>query len=223
MRIPRIAVLIAVSAGMLTVVATTPAHADAERTRAALRMAYQREIDAQRQYAEFAEVADREGYPGVCDLFDALVRAEQVHAALHAFRLEQMDEQPVAGPSQFVVGTTSENLVASYENEMLERRTVYACFADAARDESQYDALAGFGYASCAEATHARALATAWFGLAELTSDHTYYVCTGCGRVRSDYSAAGCDCGAMTPKPLATRDHHARSREPAPVGPVAAR
>jgi rubrerythrin len=222
MRIPRIAVLIAVAAGMLMAVEAAPVRAQEGMTRIVLRKAYQREMDAQRMYEAYALRADLEGYCGAADLFDALVQAEQVHAGIHALRLEQMDEKPVAMTLPVVVGTTPENLAAAYDNEMLEYRTVYPRMADIARDEVLYDAGAGFGLARGGELTHARALAAAYFDLAAMTADHTYYLCKGCGRMRTEYSAAGCDCGAWAPKALAHRVH-ATPPIPGPVGPVAAR
>ena len=207
MRIPRIAVMIAVSAGILAAVETAPARAQEGMTRVALRKAYQREVEAQRLYEAYAERADLDGYRGAADLFDALEQAEQVHAGIHALRLEQMDEKPMAVTAPVVVGTTSENLATAYDNEILEYRTVYPRLADFAREEALYDAGAGFGLARGGELTHARALAAAYFDLAAMTVDHTYCLCKGCGRLRTEYSAVGCDCGAWAPKALATRAH----------------
>lgn len=223
MRIRRIAVLMAVAAG-LGIMAMPPAvRAEQPMTRQALRIAYQREVAAQRAYQEFAEVADREGRRGVCDLFDALNVCEQVHARLVAVQLERLDEPLVALPTEPEVGTTAANLAAAYETEMQERRVVYVKLGDAARGESQYDAVATFGYARGGELTHARAIAEAYYALADQTADHTYYVCNSCGRLRGEYSMAACECGAMTPRALATRVRTtAPERATPPTGPVAA-
>ncbi len=222
MRTPRIAVLIAVAAGVTMVAMPPLARAEEPMTREALRVAYQREVHAQQLYRAYADRADREGYRGVCDLFDALAASESVHAALEARQLERLDEPVVTLPVFPVAGTTEENLAAAYENEVLERRSVYVKLADAARGESQYDAVAAFGYARGAELTHARALADAYFGLADLRADRTYYVCRSCGRLRGEYLAAGCDCGAMTPRAVATRVR-TTTPETQPTGPVATR
>jgi rubrerythrin len=189
-------VLVAMT-GATIAMETPPAQEQEGMTLAALRIAYQREIDSQQAYAAFAVRAEQEEYLGVRDLFTALVDCEGIHARIHKLSLALMDVTPVAEPADTVVGFTVENLCTAFENEINERKVVYRAFMEYARAECQYDALARLRYARDAEATHARALNEAYFHLAEMRDPRVYFVCPACGALHCEASTTSCDCGAL--------------------------
>jgi rubrerythrin len=177
-------------------------------TVAALLLAYQRECQAQRAYVAFAQRAEVEGLREPATLFRALASAESVHAANEALALESFDVTPVDRLDDLAVGTTLENLQRSIENEVAERRVAYAKFIALARDEFCYDALATLRYSRDAEITHAIRLgvvlahlewapALASAGPSEVVTEAcaSYWVCPGCGRVRTTLPGGHCDCG----------------------------
>ena len=127
----------------------------------ALEIAHGREINARLQYLVFANHAEREGNGPVACLFRAVARAESVHAVNHAIVIERLGGTPDRRPESFVVRETAENLRAAIVTELREKDKVYRQFADYARAECLYEALASINYARCAEATHARLFAEA--------------------------------------------------------------
>jgi rubrerythrin len=196
MTIRFVATALAVSAGMLAAVGTIPARGEEGMSLASLRIAYQREVDARQQYIAYAGRAEREGYPGVRDLFLVLSRCEEVHAHLHATLLDKMDVKPVAKPTRIVVNATTQNLLDAFYNELYERKVVYDRFMEHARTECLYDIVAGLRYASDAEASHARALAGAYFHLPEMQQARAFTMCMDCGGLRCELSPNGCGCGS---------------------------
>jgi rubrerythrin len=199
---------ILVLAGMVSgVLAPAAACAEDGATVVAVEMAYNREINSRLQYLAFAKRADREGLRPIAALFRAVARAESIHAVNHEIVLAQLGGRPDASPVPFVVRSTAENLLESIDNERVERLHVYPLFADYARAECKYEALASLNYAGGAEETHARLFAAAYASLelsagppaplvavattpgeAQYTLDWlenppTFYVCPGDGSV----------------------------------------
>lgn len=138
--------------------ALTPAPAIAEdgATIVALELAHGRECNARLQYLACADRADREGYGPIAGLFRAVARAESVHAVNHEIVIAQLGGRPQWRREAFTVRSTIENLRAAIVTELGERSKVYPRFAEYARAECLYDALASMNYACGAEATHAR-------------------------------------------------------------------
>lgn len=140
--------------------------ADDGATIVALEVAHGREFNARLQYLAFAGRAEREGNGPVAGLFRAVARAESVHAVSHEIVIERLGGRPDRSPVSFVVRETAENLRTAMATECRERDHVYPRFADYARAECLYDALASINYARYAEATHARLFAMALGALA---------------------------------------------------------
>ncbi len=157
-----------VAAGFLALMGATllapgarVAIAEEGATRAAMHIAYGREVEAGVRYMAFAHRAEREGHLQAACLFYAAARAESVHAANVALALEQMGDRPRAQIRSFAVRATAENLKRSMAVERDERDRVYVIFAGHARHECLYEPLATFNYARGAEATHAGLFAQA--------------------------------------------------------------
>lgn len=194
----------------LCVLAPAPVVAEDGATIVALEIALGRECNARVQYLAFAERAEREGYGPIAGLFRAVARAESVHAVNHEVAIRQLGGRTAWTREAFVVRSTAENLRASVVTELGERAQVYPRFAEYARAECLYEALATMNYAGGAEATHAR-LFSAALGALELAaappgssvtttvlastdgarqpfpgwleSSPTFHICSGCGSV----------------------------------------
>lgn len=192
-----IVVTLAVTLAMAMAVQAPPTRGEGSMTLAALRIVHQRECDARQQYDAFAARAEEEGYLGVRDLFTALKQGEEVHVRIHEVSLGRMEVTPVVAPSGFLVDSTARNLCVSFETELNERNAVYGRLMEHARAECQYDALAGLRYARDAEATHARALANAYFHLTGMRNPRPYFVCSSCGALQSEAPTTSCVCGAF--------------------------
>lgn len=130
-------------------------------TVAALQVAYEREMNARKDYEIFARVAERAGLPRVAKLFIAIASGESTHAAIHAANLGRFGVEPEWAPASVKIGTTAENLARSIETERNERLAVYRVYAEFARLECLYDASTGFTRAGGAEDTHADMFADA--------------------------------------------------------------
>jgi rubrerythrin len=144
-------------AGMvLCMLVPAPAIAEDGATIVALEIAHGRECNARLQYLAYADRADREGYGPIATLFRVVARAESVHAVNHEIVIAQLGGRPQWRAEVFTVRSTAENLRASVVTELGERSKLYPRFAEYARAECLYDALASMNYACGAEATHAR-------------------------------------------------------------------
>ncbi len=131
------------------------------QTFSALQIAYCREVDARLRYLDYAERAEVDGYASVACLFRAIASAESVHAVNQRVAIEHLGGDAVWTRTVFDVAETAENLRAAIATELDERDRVYRRFADYARAECLYDALASINYARGAEATHAKLFADA--------------------------------------------------------------
>ncbi len=211
MRIPKALWIPAAVAAVVTTWAAPTARAEEGQTVAAARIALQREFAAREEYLAYAARADEECCEQAAALFRALATAEDVHVRNHAWALEQLGVTPTTDPVRVEVGTTPENLQAAIDGEVFERRVAYRQFMGYARDECLYDVLASFRWARDAEVTHAirLSLALAQFdygrpGVAHVASSGEdaagihYFVCMGCGCVRTEAPAGHCDCGTAS-------------------------
>lgn len=211
----------------LAMLASGVGHAAAEEgaTLAALERAYGRELNARAHYLAFASGAEREGRCGIACLFRVAARAESIHARRFAPTIEQLGGRLEWSLEPVVVRGTAENLRNSIDLERWEGERVYPRFADYARDECLYEALAMLNYARFAEATHAAMFAAALEHLeqaspgplmAHASVGHgasaippgecatTHYLCTGDGSIFSSPLTRSCpNCGTRGSRVLA--------------------
>jgi rubrerythrin len=108
------------------------------RTQENLHAAYVGEAKASVRLLAYAEQAERDGYPQMAHLFRAVAAAERVHALKHLRLLK-------------AVGTTEENLQASFEREASVSENYYREFIQVAEQEGQRAAVVSFGQARDAE------------------------------------------------------------------------
>lgn len=208
MRIPRTPWIVAALAVIAVIGTASRARAEDGQAVAAARIALQRECVARESYRAYAARADEECLAPAAVLFRALAAAEEVHVRNHTRALEALGVTPVIAPVRVVPGTTAENLQTAIDDEIFERRTVYAAFMTYARQECLYDVLASFRWARDAEATHAirLALVLAQLDAGRFGPEHAmlagvtpveahYFVCPGCGRVSTEAPLRHCACG----------------------------
>jgi len=88
------------------------------QTLAALAHAYQRETDAHRRYAAFAERATREGYKGIAYMFSAFAASEAIHARNFRTLIGQLGTEPAPAPTVVEPGDTKSNLIAAVDDEI---------------------------------------------------------------------------------------------------------
>ena len=213
MRTTNLIRVLALAALGLAAAGASRAGAEEGATLAALKLAHNREVNAQWHYLAFAGAARREGHPDIARLFTAIAFAEEVHAANHRAQVERLGEVVRPQIESIVVRSTAENLERALEIEKVEHATVYRAFGDFARRECDYDALASFNYARAAEGTHAallagalerlhdavrrpRLLASLFPVLDPAPAGPVAYVCRGCGSAFPSYPARSCpNCG----------------------------
>lgn len=111
------------------------------------------ETTASAKYAAFA-VKAQENHPEIAKLFEAVSKAEGIHAANHIKALESLGEKMEEFTPEFEVKTTLENLQAAVQGETYETETMYPQFlADAAAEKVQ-KATQSFSWASDTEKIH---------------------------------------------------------------------
>jgi rubrerythrin len=151
-------------------------------TGANLQVVFANEINARERYAAMANVAEREGYPYVAQLFRACARAEQAHADQHMRAIAWTGEEAKALLRRVSLGTTAENLKAALDLETYEANTLCPAFLARARAEHMAAAVRSMNYALAAERDHVRLLAAALQTLDQRLAARTLWVCPGCGR-----------------------------------------
>ena len=106
-----------------------------------LKAAFAGESQAHMKYLVFADKAERDGYPEVARLFQAIAYAERVHATNH---LRQLGG----------VGDTAANLAQAMGGENYEVNEMYPAFDAVARIQEEKGALRSIHYALEAEKIH---------------------------------------------------------------------
>lgn len=217
-----------------------PAPAEDGATLVALEMAWQREINAMWHYRAYAHSAEREGLPGIAFLFQTIASAESIHAARHAVAIEALGGRMVPNRASVVVGCAADNLRRSVDLERWERDGVYPRFAEMAREEHLYEALAALNYAGTAEGTHAAMLSAALKRLEgeplppliplepwhSESGSVTVYLCPGDGSVFDAPMVRRCpNCGSRAAGAIVLTgpDPGRRTLQASPTGPVAIR
>jgi rubrerythrin len=119
------------------------------------------------RYLIFAEIADKEGYPGAARLFRAASKAEMFHALSH---LRAMG----------TAKGTLENLQTALEGENHEFKKMYPAMVQDAVAESEIEARHSLEYAMSVEMIHAKLFKKA-IADPHSNEDAVYYVCPLCG------------------------------------------
>jgi rubrerythrin len=158
-------------------------------TKENLKEAFAGESQANQKYLAFAKKAEQDGFPNIARLFRTTAAAENLHAEGHFGALGG-------------VGTTAENLEAAIGGETYEYTKMYPPMLERAEAEN-HPAKRMFGYATKAEAVHARlyglALEAARKG--KDLAETRFYLCSVCGHIEFGNAPEKCPiCGAGTKK-----------------------
>ncbi len=139
-------------------------------TKKSLEEAFAGESMAHMKYLAFAEVAEKEGFPKIANLFRAIAYAEQVHAINHARQLG-------------LIKKTAENLQSGIDGEHFEIEEMYPAYDAIAQLQQEKGAQRTIHYAIEAEKIHEEmykdALEKAQNG--EDIEAEEVYVCPVCG------------------------------------------
>jgi len=162
----------------------------AKMTEKSLNEAFAGESQAHMRYLNFAQAAEKEGFPNIGKLFKAIAFAEQVHASNH---LKTLDG----------VGKTEENLQAAIEGETFETDEMYPAYDAIAKLQGQSEAQKSIHYALEAEKIHAnmyKDAKNAVEGGKDIAID-SVYICSVCGYTTLDAAPEKCPvCSASQDK-----------------------
>jgi rubrerythrin len=136
------------------------------------------ESQANRKYAAFADVAEKEGHKRIARLFRAASEAESIHATA---------ELKLAGK----IGDTKANLGGAIEGETYEFTTMYPDFQKDAKNEGQDAAFLVFERAKEAEKVHAALYKDALDNI-NSGEDAEYYLCPVCGYIEKGRAPDSC-------------------------------
>jgi rubrerythrin len=154
-----------------------------------LKEAFAGESQANRKYLAFAKKADQEGFANVARLFRTAAEAETIHALAH---LDALD----------AVQSTRDNLRAAVAGETYEFTEMYPPMLELALKEN-HKAKRMFGYATKAEAVHARLYAMALEAVIEGKdlAEAKFFLCPVCGHIELGNPPDSCPiCGAKKEK-----------------------
>lgn len=164
-----------------------------------LHSAYGGESLAHMRYLTWGAMAEKDGYPNIAKLFEAIAFAERVHANNHY--------KEIAGPTTDytvtaggVFGTNSlvDNLQGAIDGELHEIEQMYPVYLNAAEFQSEKGAMRSFHYALEAEKIHADLFRKAQ-DMARKEKDmelESVYICPICGHTVLDEAPDKCPvCG----------------------------
>jgi rubrerythrin len=149
-----------------------------------LQSAFAGESQAHMRYLIYTDKAERDGFPNVARLFNAIAWAEQIHATSHfdVLRNEGGDAVTVA-MAGFGRGPTDANLDVAIGGENFEVSEMYPAYKAVAQGQDERGALRSFDWAWQAEKTHA-ALYTEAKEAVKASQDYdigTINICSQCG------------------------------------------
>ena len=154
-----------------------------------LKEAFAGESQANRKYLAFARKAEQDGFANVAKLFRTAAEAETIHALGHLNALD-------------AVKSTAENLQTAISGETYEYTEMYPPMLELAQSEN-HKAKRMFGYATKAEAVHAKLYTMALEAVAQGKdlAESSFYLCPVCGHIELGTPPAACPiCGAKGDK-----------------------
>lgn len=175
-----------------------------EMTNDFLHSAYGGESLAHMRYLTWGAAAEKEGFPNIAKLFEAISFAERVHANNHFKEIDGpiADATVVAG-GVFGGNNTVENLQGAINGERHEVEQMYPVYLNAAEFQDEKGAQRSFCYALEAEKIHV-GLFTQAQNAAKEGKDmelKAVYICPVCGHTVLDEAPDQCPvCGAKKDK-----------------------
>jgi rubrerythrin len=191
--------LLIIALVMLTAVGSAK---DRTHTIANIKAAIKGETTASAKYAAYSEQAKKEGYAKIAGLFEAVSKAEKIHAANHRAVLEQLGGTMEECKPKFTVKSTRENLDDAASGEAYEISTMYPAFIKKSCSDHANLASILLNYAYQTEKKHLALFRNAADQLKahkEKTLQSKYMVCQTCGNTYDGEAPARCGI-SMTPK-----------------------
>ena len=149
----------------------------------ALHQAYTGEAKAALRLKVYAEKAEKEGYPQMAKLFSVIAFSEEIQGKRALALLRE-------------VGSTEENLAASFESEQNIAQVAYDRFVKLAEGEGNRAAVLHFSQSRDVEEIHGKLYKEAMNHLMA-ERETSYYVCKVCGFVSDGTLPDECPvCGA---------------------------
>ena len=165
-----------------------------------LHSAYGGESMAHMRYLTWGAAAEKEGFPNIAKLFEAISFAERVHANNHYKEIggTTADATVVAG-AVFGTGKTVDNLQGAINGELHEVEQMYPVYLNAAEFQEEKGAQRSFHFALEAEKIHADLFSQAQNAAKEGKDMelNSVYICPVCGHTVLDGAPDNCPvCGA---------------------------
>ncbi len=165
-----------------------------------LHSAYGGESLAHMRYLTWGAIAEKEGFPNIAKLFEAIAFAERVHANNHFKEIggTTADATVTAG-GVFGIGKTADNLQGAINGELHEVEQMYPVYMNAAQFQEEKGAQRSFHFALEAEKIHADFFSQAQDAAKEGKDMelNSVYVCPICGHTVLDGAPDNCPvCGA---------------------------
>lgn len=165
-----------------------------------LHSAYGGESMAHMRYLIWAQVAEKEGFPNIAKLFEAISYAERVHASNHFREIGGgISDAAVTAGGVFGIGKTVENLQGAINGELHEVEQMYPVYLNAAKFQNESGAERSFHFALEAEKIHADLFKKAQDAAKEGKDMElkAVYICPICGHTILDGAPDNCPvCGA---------------------------
>ena len=162
-----------------------------------LHTAYAKEVNRQQKYARFIKQADKDRLPGIANLYRAVARSEEIHAANHATLLRKhgVEPQPSAKDS-VIVGNTLQTLKMAMSSERAEIESLYPNLIQTAELEQYPEAVEHFKKTRDADVRHLELFKEALDKKGRIKKVQ-YVVCTQCGYVITSQKTETCpNCSA---------------------------
>jgi rubrerythrin len=126
-----------------------------EMTEQHLINAFGGESMANMRYRHFGKKAEKENFPNVARLFEAISYAEYIHAGDHYRELDHLDGGFVANSKgTFGPGDTAKNLQLAIEGEHFEITEMYPVYMEAAEFQGESGAYRSFDWSYQTEKKH---------------------------------------------------------------------
>ena len=110
---------------------------------------------ANMRYRHFALIADKEGFPNVARLFNAIASAEFIHAGDHYRTIKHLDSGYVANSmGAFGPGDTAKNIGLGIAGETYEINEMYPTMIEVAKFQGEKDAERSFNWSYQTEKMH---------------------------------------------------------------------
>lgn len=166
-----------------------------DMTASNLKSAFGGESMAHMRYLIWGKAAEKEGFPNVANLFEAVAYAEQVHAHNHFKELKnEVGEASVTAGAGFGLTNTSENLQGAIDGENYEVGQMYPAFMAVAQLQGEKGSMRSFHYAIEAEKTHAELFTNAKVFVDDKKdyNQDTIHVCDVCGYTVAEHLVDTC-------------------------------